>query len=198
MEWKDWTTLPDVDSQVVKALRTLAFEEQAKDKDPEAYDIRYQLGIIQTIRTLAAARVILFFVQRDNAWVSWNGLKSYLQEKYGYAESTINGNIAISLRKLCEFFDERLRLRPEVYAKAVEILEDEELLKEYAGRFEYVVEEWLEKHGYYDDDDEDEDEEEIDEPEEEPLAELVLKRGERVRVVLELELVVKNVRFEVS
>ena len=211
MEWKDWSTFPDVDSTVVKALRTIAFEEQAKDKDVNAIDILYQLAIIQTMRTLAPARVMLFFLQRDNEWISWEGLKSYLMEKYGYAESTIEGNIAQALRKLCEFDGDRLRLRPEVYAEAVEVLESEVKAREYAERFDHIDEEWLEAHGYYDDDDEvnDDDEEEAEEyneveeeepeeakEEERPSVSLVLRNGSRVRVVLEVDVVIRSIRFE--
>ncbi|KUH34236.1 hypothetical protein APY94_02890 [Thermococcus celericrescens] len=200
MKWKDWTRLPDVDDVRFKALRTLAFDEQAKDKDVNAIDIVYLLDIIQTFRTLAPARVMLFFLQRDNEWSTWDAISTYLQEKYGYAESTINGNIAQALRKLCEFDGDRLRLRPEVYSKAVEILENESVAREYAERFDRVVEEWLEAHGYYEDSDDEEDEGEVEDSEEEredsePSVELVLRNGSRVRIVLEV--VVKNIRFEV-
>ncbi len=192
MRWKDWNKFPDVDSVVVKALRTIAFEEQAKDKDVSAWDIKYQLGTIQTARTLAPARVMLFFLQRDNEWVSWEGLKSYLVEKYGYAESTIEGNIARALRELCEFDGDRLRLRPEVYTKALEVLEDEEKAGEYAERFDYIVEEWLEAHGYYDTDEE----EYSDNNTERPSVSLVLSDGARVRVVLEVDVIIRSIRFE--
>ncbi|AHL21650.1 hypothetical protein [Thermococcus nautili] len=196
MRWKDWSEFPDVDDIRFKALRTLVFRELTRHVP--YYRPRDILQRIKESYTIPGARIILFFVQRDNNWSYWEGVKSYLMEKYGYAQSTAE-NIGFKVvQQLCEFDGDKLRLRPKVYGKVIEVLESELKAREYAERFDYIIEEWLEAHGYYDDE-EDEENEEPDDGEEvsEPSVKLVLRQGERVRLVLELEVVVKGVRFEV-
>ena len=201
MRWKDWNNFPDVDDIRFKALRTLVFKELTHHETP--YRPRDILERIKQSYTIPGARIILFFLQRDNKWSHWEGLKSYLMEKYGYAESTAENVGFKVVQHLCEFDGDRLRLRPEVYAEATEILESEVKAREYAERFEYIVEEWLEAHGYYDGDDredeEDEewdDEEEVSEDEERLSLNLVLKNGARLRVVLDVDVVIRSIRFE--
>jgi len=198
MRWKDWSEFPDVDDIRFKALRTLVFRELTHHVS--YYRPRYILERIKESYTIPGARIVLFFVQQNNNWSYWEGVKSYLMEKYGYAQSTAE-NIGFKVvQHLCEFDGDKLRLRPEIYKEAMEILESELKAREYAERFDYIIEEWLEAHGYYDDDDEeDEDDEEADNEDEvsEPSVKLVLKDGSRVRIVLEVQLVVKGVRFEV-
>ena len=138
--------------------------------------------------------------------MSWKALENYLREKYGYAEGTVYGYNQHLLSYLIESDGEVFRLRENIYEEAIRILEDDEYPKqviEEAEELEIQVLDEIDRMRrelYYDDDDEeDEDDEEADNEDEvsEPSVKLVLKDGSRVRIVLEVQLVVKGVRFEV-
>ncbi|WP_048151219.1 hypothetical protein [Palaeococcus ferrophilus] len=200
MEWKDWNTFPDVDSTVVKALRTLVFNEVMRKKqiirpiDAREYPRRVKDGL-----TLIGARIIWFFVQNSNEWTPLGRVRHYLINKYGYAPTTVDGSGMMVIRTLCEEDEELIRLKPDLYYQAIEVIENEETAEELSERFPILDLEfyarWLDEHENHrtvpsthnHDSEEDEDSE--------PSVELVLRNGSRVRIVLEV--VVKNVRFEV-
>ncbi len=200
MEWKDWTTLPDVDSTVVKALRTLVFDEVMKKKqiirpiDAREYPRRVKDGL-----TLIGSRIIWFFVQNDNEWTPLGGVRHYLINKYGYAPTTVDGSGIMVMRVLCEEDEGLIRLKPDLYYRTMDIIDNENIANTLANRFPTLdlefYERWLEAQGDYDDDGED-DEEEVSENEERSSLSLVLKDGSRFRVVLEVDVVIRSIRFE--
>jgi len=202
MDWKEWTKFPDIEGEKVRALRALVFREVLRQKK---FQYSWTVNYVKSA-TLIAARSVLFFVYNGNKPVSWKALENYLREKYGYAEGTVYGYNQHLLSYLIESDGEVFRLRENIYEEAIRILEDDEYPKqviEEAEELEIQVLDEIDRMRrelYYDDDDEeDEDDEEADNEDEvsEPSVKLVLKDGSRVRIVLEVQLVVKGVRFEV-
>jgi len=189
MNWKEWTKFPDIEGEKVRALRALVFREVLQKKEIKS---SWSIPPIK-VSTLITARSVLFFVYNDNKPTTWNALETYLTEKYGYSTGTVYGQHQHLLSYLIESTGDKFKLRDEIYDEALRILEDDEYAEKVIEEAEEL--EWTVKAQFYRR--YQDFEESSSENENEISAELVLKDGSRVRIVLEVQLVVKGVRFEV-
>ena len=200
MEWKEWIDFPDIGGTTVKALRSLVFREVLRQK---RFNSHWTVGYVKS-STLVTARSVLFFVYNGNKPTTWNALENYLREKYGYAEGTVYGYNQHLLSYLVENCNGGFKLREEIYDEAIRILEDEEYANaviEEAEELEWKIKSQF-RNNHYDDGGEDEEdeegdgEEEVSEDGERPSVSLVLSDGARVRVVLEVDVIIRSIRFE--
>ncbi|WP_324735329.1 hypothetical protein VFC49_09295 [Thermococcus sp. SY098] len=191
MRWKDWKKFPEIDDLRISALRSLVFKEILKSRDfNDVWTVDYVWN-----NTLITARTVLFFILRKNAPAKWSAIESYLQEKYGYAESTINGYHQHLLSFICDG-EEWLRLKDHVYEQAIRILEDEEFANQIIEEAEQLEKEIIEelrkkREEMYSITNKEDDKEE----DSESSIRLVLGSGERLRVTVEVEVIIKSIRF---